>query len=61
MTYMNLSVKQNHGHSEKNSGCQGEGCWGEMEGEIEVSRYKLLYTEWINNKVLLQRTISNIL
>ena len=29
---------------------------GEMEEEVGVSRYKLLYIGWINNKVLLQST-----
>ena len=27
-----------------------------MEWEVEVSRCKLLYIEWINNKVLLHNT-----
>ena len=31
-----------------------------MEWEIGVSRCKLLYIEWINDKVLAQRTIFNI-
>ena len=31
----------------------GEGVAGGMEWEPGVSRCKLLYTEWINNKVLL--------
>ena len=37
-------------------GCQGEGDWGRMEWEVGVSRYKLLYREWINNKVVLYST-----
>ena len=34
----------------------GEGTGGGKEWEIGVSRYKLLYIDWINNKVLLCRT-----
>ena len=33
--------------------CQGGGGRGGMEWEFGVSRCKLLYIEWINNKVLL--------
>ena len=32
---------------------KGEGVGGGMEWEVAVSRCKLLYTGWINNKVLL--------
>ena len=32
---------------------KGEGVQGKLEWEVGVSRYKLLCTEWINNKVLL--------
>ena len=32
---------------------KGKGVEGRMEWEFGVSRCKLLYTEWINNKVLL--------
>ena len=35
---------------------KGEGCGGGMEWEFGISRYKLLYIEWINNKALLYRT-----
>ena len=34
---------------------KGEGIGGRMEWEVEISRRKLLYTEWIN-KVLLYST-----
>ena len=36
----------------------GDGVGGKMEWEVEVgvSRCKLLYMEWINNKVLLYST-----
>ena len=54
---MNLSTKQNqtHRHREQTCGCQGGG-WGRMDWEFGVSRCKLLYREWINNKVLLYST-----
>ena len=38
----------------------GRGGRGEMELEFGVSRYKLLYIEWINNKVLLNNTENYI-
>ena len=34
---------------------------GRMELEIRVSRCELLYTEWINNKVLLYSIVDYIL
>ena len=37
-------------------GCQGGGVGGGLEWEAGVSRCKLLYREWINNKVLLYST-----
>ena len=54
---MNLSrkQKQNQGHREQTGG-QGGGDGGGMEWEAGISRCKLLYTEWINNKVLLYST-----
>ena len=33
-----------------------EGVWGGMDWEFGVSRCKLLYIQWINNKVLLYST-----
>ena len=55
---MNLSMKQKqtHRHIEQTCGCQGGGGSGGMDWEFGVSRYKLLYIEWINNKVLLYST-----
>ena len=35
---------------------KGEGGGGEMDQEFGISRYKLLYIGWINNKVLLYST-----
>ena len=46
-------------HRKQTCDCQGGG----MDWEFGISKYKLLYIEWINNKVLFlaQRPISNIL
>ena len=48
---MNISMKQKqtHRHREQTCSCRGEG----KDWEFGISRLKLLYTEWINNKVLL--------
>ena len=56
---MNLPMKQKqtHRYREQTFGCQGaERCWGGMDWEFGVSRCKLLYLEWIDNKVLLYST-----
>ena len=56
---MNLSMKQKqtHRHRAQTCGCQGGGgVGGGMEWEFGISRCKLLYIEWINNKVLLYST-----
>ena len=62
MIQMNLSMKQkqNHGRREETGDCQGEGFERGMEWEVGVIRYKLLYIEWINNKVLLYTTENYI-
>ena len=39
---------------------KGEGVGGGMEWEVGVSRSKLLYIGWINNKVLLYSTENYI-
>ena len=44
--------KQTHRHREQAYDCQGGG----MDWEFGVSRYKLLYIGWINNKILLYST-----
>ena len=54
MTYQ----KQNHRHREQTPGCQEGGSWGREVGVI--SRCKLLYIDWINNKVLLYSTENYI-
>ena len=59
MTQMNLSTKQKQTHRHR------ERLWGGRSDGLGfgISRHKLLYTEWINNKALLraQGTILNIL
>ena len=54
MTEMNSSMKekQTHRHREQTCGCQGGSGEG-MDWEFGISRGKLLYIGWINNKVLL--------
>ena len=47
-----MKQKQTHRHVV----AKGEGGEGGMEWEFGVSRCKLLYIEWINNKVLLYST-----
>ena len=58
MTQMNLSTKQKqtHRHREQTCSCQEGG----KDWEFGISRCKLLYTEWINNKVLLYSTRNYI-
>ena len=48
--------KQTQRHREQTYGCHGGGAWGGIQGEAGVSRCKLLYLEWINNRVLLCST-----
>ena len=48
--------KQTHRHREQICGCQGGGGGGGREWEFGISRCKLLYIGWINNKVLLYST-----
>ena len=54
MTQMNLSrkQKQTHRHREQTCGRQGGG----EDWELGISRCKLVYIGWINNKVLLYST-----
>ena len=64
MAQMNLYTKQKqtHRHSKQTCGCQGgeEVGVGGMDREFGVSRCKLLYIGWINNKVLLYSTRNYI-
>ena len=61
---MNSTTKQKrtHRHTEQTGFCQ-KADGGRMEWEFGISRGKLLYTGWINNRVLLYSigTIFNIL
>ena len=53
MTQMNLSAKQKQTPRcrEQTCGCQEGRGW--MDWKFGISRYKLVYIEWINNKDLL--------
>ena len=57
---MNLSMKQKqtHRHRAQTCACQvaGGGAGGGMDWEFGISRCKVLYIEWINNRVLLYST-----
>ena len=52
---MNLSTKQTHRHKEDLRLPRRVGK-GRMDGEFGISRFKLLYIECMNNKVLLYST-----
>ena len=54
MMQMNSSMNQKQNH--RRCGCQGGGGGGGIEWEVGVSRRKLIYIGWINNKVLLYST-----
>ena len=60
---MNLAAekKQTHGHEGDTCGCQGGEGGNGMDWEFGVSRYKLLYLEWISNEAccIAQGNISN--
>ena len=55
MAQMNLSTKQKqiHRHREQACGCQGRGGGRGMECKFGISRCKLVYIGWKDNKVLL--------
>jgi len=54
---MNLSMKQKRFTDKDNRLTVAKGVgWGRDELGIGVSRCKLLYIEWINNKILLYST-----
>ena len=58
---MNLSMKQKQTHRENRLVAdQEEGRWRRMDWDWGFSRCKLLYREWINNKVPLYSTGSYI-
>ena len=57
MAQMNLSTKQKQAHRHREQTCRlvvakGKGGGGRKYWEFGVSRCKLLYIGWINNKVL---------
>ena len=62
MTQMNLSTQQKQSHTQRidlwlpSGGGGGRGGGGGMDREFGINRCKLLYTGWINNKVLLYST-----
>ena len=53
---LSMKQKQNQGHRAQTGGCQGGGGGRGMDWEFGISRCKLVYTEWINNEVLLYST-----
>ena len=57
MTQMNLLMKQTQNHREQTCSCQGDGVGEEWIG---ISRCKQMYTECVNNKVLLNSTGNHI-
>ena len=65
MTQMNVSMKQKQTHrcKEQTCVCREGKARGEMKWEAGISRCKLLYIEWLKNKVSLYSTgtIFNIL
>ena len=66
MTQVKLSMKQNRFMDIENSlvVTKGEEVGGRTEWEVGVSRYKLLYTEWMKKTrsyYIAQGTIFNIL
>ena len=63
MTQVNLFTKQKqtYRHREQICGCQEGGEWEVLDWEFGVNRCKLLYIEWINNKVLSNREYQYLL
>ena len=60
---MDLHTKDKQTHRHKRTDLwlpRGRGCQGGMDKKFGISRCKLLYTEWINNKVLLYSTGSYV-
>ena len=55
-TNEHIHKTETESHGEQTSDCQGAGGRAGKKWEFGVSRGKLLYTEWINNKVLLYST-----
>ena len=55
MTQISLSTKQKQTHGHRVFG-ERDQVWGRVDWEFGISRCKLLYIKWINNKVLLYST-----
>ena len=54
MKQTNILNETGYRYREQTCSCQGEGESGEgKDWEFEISRCKLLYIGWINNKVIL--------
>ena len=51
-----ITQKQTHRRREQTCGCQGGKGGGGKDWEFGISRCKLVYIRWINNKVLLYST-----
>ena len=51
-----MKQKQNQGHREETGGRQGASRLERVELGVWDSRWKWVYTEWINNTVLLYST-----
>ena len=60
MIQMNISMKQKQPHRHREQIAKGGGKGGEKDWEFGISRCKLVYLGWINNKVLLYSTGSYI-
>ena len=56
MTQMNFYETETDSHREHTVVAKGEGVGGGIYWEFGMSRCKLLYIGWINNKVLLYST-----
>ena len=56
MTQMNLCMKQKQTHRHREQTCCCQVAVGGLDWEFGTSRCKLLYIEWINDKVLLYST-----
>jgi len=56
---VSMKQKQTHRYREQICGSKGERSREEKDWEFGISRYKLLYIEWIDNKVLLLYNIGN--
>ena len=57
MAQMNLFTKQQQTHRDQTCGCQRDWGWGTgMDWECGVGRYKPLFFECVNNRVLMYST-----